>query len=329
MSEIKTSYKFKVTENLDLTKEWDKIFPLSDKVNHYKVTYINRYGITLAADLYIPKDAKGKLPALAVGSPYGAVKEQASGIYAMKMAERGYVTLAFDPSFCGESGGNVRLTSSADINTEDFCASIDYLICLDLVDPKKIGIIGICGFGALAISAATMDPRIKATVSITMGSFDDYTHEKRIAERKKLVTLRTKDSQSENYTNAPVLPNPCPEDAPDYIKDYCNFYNTKRGYHPRSINSGLGWNATTMLSYLSFSLFHYADEIENAVLLVHGDKAYSYYMSQKVMKLLKGDNKEFFTVKGATHCDLYDGGGDGKNFIPFDKIDEFFKKYLK
>ena len=322
-----SSYKMPVTEQLKLTNEWDKIFPLSDKVNHQKVTYVNRYGITLAADLYTPKEAKGKLPGIAVGSPYGAVKEQASGIYAMKMAERGYVTLAFDPSFCGESGGNVRLVSSPDINTEDFCASVDYLICLDNVDPEKIGIIGICGFGGLSISAAAMDPRIKATVSSTMGSFDDHTHEKRIAERKRLCEIRTKDVKNGKYENAPVLPNPCPDDAPDFMKDYFDFYCTKRGYHPRSTNSGLGWNATTSLSHITFPLFDFAEEIESAVLLVHGDKAYSYYASEKVMKLLKGDNKEFYTVEGATHCDLYDGGKN--NYIPFDKIDEFFKKYLK
>jgi hypothetical protein len=319
-------YNMKITEELDITQEWDKVFPKSDKVNHEKVCYVNRYGITLVADLYTPKDTEGKLPALAVGSPYGAVKEQAAGIYAMKMAEMGYVTLAFDPSFNGESGGNVRLASSPDINTEDFSASVDYLVCLDNVDSERIGIIGICGFGGLAISAAAMDPRIKATVSSTMGSFDDHTHESRIEERKRLANQRTIDVQNGTYANAPSLPKPCPDDAPDFIKDYCDFYHTERGYHPRSINSGLGWNATTMLSHITFSLFDYADEIENAVMLVHGSEAFSYYASEKVFRLLKGDNKEFLTVEGASHCDLYDGGDN--DYIPFDKIDEFFKKYL-
>lgn len=321
-----SSYKMSVPEKLKLTEEWDKVFPLSDKVYHKKVTYVNRYGITLAADLYTPKEIKGKLPGIAVGSPYGAVKEQAAGIYAMKMAELGYVALAFDPSFCGESGGNVRQVSSPDINTEDFCASVDFLVCLDFVDPEKIGIIGICGFGGLSISAAAMDPRIKATVSSTMGSFDDHTHESRIAERKKLSATRTKDVKDGKYSNMTVLPKPCPDDAPDFMKDYCDFYHTKRGYHPRSVNSGLGWNATTMISHITFSLFDYAEEIESAVLLIHGEKAFSKYASEKVIKLLKGDNKELFIVPGASHCDLYDGGG--KNLIPFDKIDEFFKKYL-
>ena len=317
----------KITENLNLTQDWDKIFPLSEKVNHKKVTFVNRYGITLAADLYTPKNISGKLPALAVGGPYGAVKEQASGLYAQTMAERGYIAMAFDPSFTGESGGNIRLVSSPDINTEDFCAAVDYLVCLENVDAEKIGIIGICGWGGLSISAAAMDPRIKATVSSTMGSFDDNTHEQRIAMRKKLAAQRTADVQSGTYANSPTLPKPCPNDAPDFIKDYCNFYHTKRGYHKNSVNSGLGWNSTSWLSHITFSLFDYAEEIESAVLLVHGNKAFSYYASEKVFKLLKGDNKEFYTVEGASHCDLYDGGG--KNAIPFDKIDDFFKKYLK
>lgn len=320
-------YKMKNTEELNLTKDWDKIFPLSENVNHKKVTFVNRYGITLAADLYIPKQFEGKLPAIAVSGPYGAVKEQASGLYAMTLAQRGYITMAFDPSFTGESGGNVRLVSSADINTEDFCAAVDYLVCLENVNPEKIGIIGICGFGGLSISAAAQDARIKATVSSTMGSFDDFTHEQRIEARKKLSLQRTADVKNGTYKNAKSLPEPCPEDAPDFIKQYCDFYHTKRGYHPRSVNSGLGWNSTSGLSHYTFSLFDYADEIENAVLLVHGDKAYSYYASQKIFKLLKGNNKELYTVKDATHCDLYDGGG--KNAIPFDKIDEFFKANLK
>ena len=320
-------YNMKTTEKLNLTSQWDKIFTLSDKVNHQKVTFVNRYGITLAADLYTPKNITGKLPAIAVSGPYGAVKEQASGLYAMTMAERGFITLAFDPSFTGESGGNVRLVSSPDINTEDFCAAVDYLSCLDNVDAGKIGIIGICGFGGIAISAAAQDARIKATVSSTMGSFDDFTHEQRIETRKKLTAQRTQDARQGTYANAKSLPQPCPDDAPEFIKQYCDFYHTKRGYHKNSVNSGLGWDATSMLSHLTFSLFDYADEIENAVLLVHGDKAYSYYASEKVFKLLKGDNKEFYTVKGATHCDLYDGGG--KNAIPFDKIADFFKTHLK
>lgn len=320
-------YNMPLTEQLTLTQEWDKIFPLSETVSHQKVCFVNRYGITLAADLYTPKNTQGKLPAIAVGGPYGAVKEQAAGLYAHEMAQRGYVAMAFDPSFTGESGGNVRLVSSPDINTEDFCAAVDFLVCQDNVDADKIGIIGICGWGGISISAAAMDPRIKATISSTMGSFDDFSHEERIAARKNLAAQRTLDAQNGNYANSPTLPKPCPEDAADFIKDYCNFYHTERGFHKNSVNSGLGWNSTSWLSHYTFSLFDYADEIENAVLLVHGDAAFSYYASEKVFKLLKGNNKEFYTVKGANHCDLYDGGN--KNAIPFDKMDAFLKANLK
>ena len=319
-------------EKLNLTSEWDKIFAKSAKVNHEKITFMNRYGITLAADLYTPKslakaDASGKLPALAVSGPYGAVKEQSSGIYAQTMAERGFITIAFDPSFTGESGGNVREVSSPDINTEDYSAAIDYLVSRSDVDENRIGIIGICGWGGVSISAAIQDSRIKATVSSTMGSFDDFSHEERIAARKAVNENRTKIARGEKLPNAKTVPNPCPADAPDFIKDYYDFYCTPRGYHKNSVNSGLGWTATGALSYNTFPLFSYAEEIESAVLLVHGEKAYSRYASEAVYKLLKGDNKRLLIVPNATHTDLYDGGKG--NFIPWKEIETFFAEHLK
>ena len=303
-------------KTLNLTQEWDKIFPKSEKVNHEKVTFTNRYGITLAADLYTPKNASGKLAAIAVSGPYGAVKEQSSGIYAQTLAERGFITLAFDPSFTGESGGEVREVSSPDINTEDYSAAIDYLVSRPDVDEERIG-----------IAAAAQDTRIKATVSSTMGSFDDFSHEERIAARKVINAQRTRVARGEQLPRIITVPNPCPADAPDFIRDYHDFYCTPRGFHPRSVNSGLGWQATGIYSYNSFSLFDYAEEIESAVLLVHGEKAYSRYASEKVMKLLKGDNKELLIIPGASHCDLYDGGKD--KVIPFDKIEAFFNENLK
>lgn len=241
------------------------------------------------------------------------------------MAERGFLTIAFDPSFTGESGGNVREVSSPDINTEDFSAAIDYLVSRGDVDEDKIGIIGICGWGGVSISAAIQDTRIKVTISSTMRSFDDFNSEQRYKARDEINQIRSRLAKGEVIENQKTVPNPCAADAPDFIKDYHDFYCTPRGYHPRSVNSGLGWRPTN-ISYITFPLFAYADEIKNAVLLIHGNKAYSYYASEKVFKLLKGDNKEFYTVEGATHCDLYDGGG--KNAIPFDKIEEFLKKNL-
>lgn len=319
-----TQYKMPLTENLTLTQDWDKVFPKSDKVDHAKVMFVNRYGITLAADLYAPKNIQGKLPAIAVASPYGAVKEQSGGLYAQTMAERGFVTLVFDPSFTGESGGAVRQVSSPDINTEDFSAAVDYLTALDIVDEDRIGVIGICGWGGLAISVAAYDPRIKATVSSTMGSFDDFSHEDRIAARKGIVAQRSQNVRTGSFERFITVPNPMPAESPDFMHEYHNYYCTERGFHPRSVNSGLGWNSTSWISHWSFSLFDYAEEIENPVLLVHGENAFSRYASEKVFGLLKGDNKELYIVPNATHVDLY----DDVNKIPFDKMEAFFKANL-
>lgn len=306
-------------------QNWDKIFKLSDKVTHEKVTFKNRYGITLVGDLYIPKTAIGKLAAIAVSGPYGAVKEQSSGIYAQTLAERGFITLAFDPSFTGESGGEVREVSSPDINTEDYSAAVDYLISRKDVDEEKIGIVGICGWGGISISAAAQDTRIKATVSSTMGSFDDFDHEQRYKARQEINILRSRIAHGEKFPNQKTVPNPCPADAPDFVRDYYDFYCTQRGYHPRSVNSGLGWSASNGIGYYSFPLFAYAEEIKNPVLLVHGEKAYSRYASEKVFKLLKGNNKELLIIPNASHTDLY----DQMDKIPFDKIETFFKSNLK
>lgn len=310
---------------LDLTQEWDKTFPESEKVNHSKVTFTNRYGITLAADVYIPKSASGKLPALIVCGPYGAVKEQCSGLYAQTMAERGFLTMAFDPSYCGESGGEPRFVSSPDINTEDYSAAVDCLILRDDVDAERIGIIGICGWGGLAISAAVMDTRIKATVSSTMGAFDTFTPEERCEARRALNEQRTADAKSGNRTMAGGVPAILPDDAPQFMKDYHAYYKTPRGYHPRSLNSNEGWQTITSLPFLTFPLMAYADEIKSAVLVVHGDKAYSLGASLDAFKRLKGDNKELMIIPGATHVDLY----DRMDVIPFDRFEEFFRVYLK
>lgn len=311
-------------KTLNLTQEWDKTFPKSEKVNHSKVTFRNRYGITLAADVYIPKNTSDKLPAIIVCGPYGAVKEQCSGLYAQTMAERGFLTMAFDPSYCGESGGEPRYVSSPDINTEDYSAAVDYLILRDDVDAERIGIIGICGWGGLAISAAVMDTRIKATISSTMGAFDTFTSEERYEARRALNEQRTADTKSRNRTMAGGVPAQLPDDAPQFMKDYHAYYKTSRGYHPRSLNSNDGWRIITNLPFLTFPLMAYADEIKNAVLVVHGDKAYSLGASQDAFKQLKGDNKELMIISGATHVDLY----DRTDVIPFDKFEEFFKKYL-
>lgn len=322
-------------ETLNLTTEWDKTFPKSEQVNHSKVTFQNRFGITLAADLYIPKNAEGKLAALAVSGPFGAVKEQSSGLYAQAMAERGFLTIAFDPSYCGESGGQPRYVASPDINTEDFSAAVDYLATRADVDPEKIGIIGICGWGGLAINAAASDPRIKGTVAVTMydinrvtakGYFDQSDmEESRYALRKALSEQRSTDARNGSYERAGGVVDPLPEDAPQFVKDYHAYYKTPRGYHKRSLNSNKGWNKTSSLPFLNAALLTYAGEIRNAVLIIHGEKAHSRYLGEDAFKLLEGDNKQLMIIPGATHVDLYD------NFekIPFDKMEEFFHTYLK
>ena len=321
-------------EQLTLTQEWDKTFPQSDKVKHSKITFHNRYGITLAADLYIPKNAEGKLPAIAISGPFGAVKEQSSGLYAQALAERGFLTIAFDPSFTGESGGQPRSVASPDINTEDFSAAVDYLSTRNDVDAECIGILGICGFGGFAINAAAMDTRIKATVASTMydisrnsanGYFDANDNaDARYEMRRQMNAQRTEDYRNGTYKRTVMNPEPA-DDAPQFLKDYYGYYKTQRGYHPRSINSGLGWNVTSSLSFVNMPILSYADEIRSAVLLVHGEKAHSRYFSEDAFKKLKGDNKELLIVPGAVHTDLYDNMGK----IPFEKIEQFFREYLK
>ena len=322
-------------EKLNLTQEWDKTFPQSDKVNHSKITFHNRYGITLAADLYMPKNATGKLPAIAVSGPFGAVKEQASGLYAQELAKRGFLTIAFDPSFTGESGGQPRYVASPDINTEDFSAAVDYLSTRDDVNPEQIGILGICGWGGLAINAAAIDTRIKATVAATMydisrctanGYFDAADNaDARYGMRQTLNAQRTEDYRNGTYALAGGVVDPLPADAPQFVKDYHAYYKTERGYHKRSLNSNGGWNKTSNLAFLNAPILAYSDEIRSAVLVVHGEKAHSRYMGEDAFKKLKGDNKELLIVPGASHTDLYD------NFdkIPFDKIEAFYRENLK
>lgn len=322
-------------EQLNLTTDWDKVFPKSDKVDHSKVTFHNRYGITLAADLYIPKGASGRLPAIAVCGPFGAVKEQSSGLYAQTMAEFGFLTLAFDPSFTGESGGQPRYVASPDINTEDFCAAVDFLSVQDNVDPERIGIIGICGWGGMAINAAAMDTRIKATVASTMydmtrvnanGYFDsENTAEARYEKKKAMNAQRTEDYRSGSYALAGGVVDPLPEDAPQFVKDYYAYYKTPRGYHPRSLNSNGGWNITSSLSFMNMPLLQYSQEIRSAVLLVHGEKAHSCYFSRDAFRKLTGDNKELLIIPGASHVDLY----DRMDVIPFEKLKRFFEEYLR
>ena len=322
-------------KTLELTREWDKTFPQSDKVEHSKVTFTNRYGITLAADMYMPKNAEGRLPAIAVSGPFGAVKEQASGLYAQTLAERGFLTIAFDPSYTGESAGEPRYVASPDINTEDFCAAVDFLSTCDKADPERIGILGICGWGGMAVNAASIDTRIKATVAATMydmsrvtanGYFDaadtaDARHDLRI----KLNAQRTEDYRNGTYALAGGVVDPLPEDAPQFVKDYHAYYKTSRGYHSRSLNSNSGWNVTSSLSFLNMPIMAYAGEIRSAVLLIHGEKAHSRYFSEDTFKKLTGDNKELLIIPGASHVDLYD------NFdkIPFDKIVTFYMEHLK
>ena len=322
-------------EQLNLTTDWDKVFPRSDKVDHSKVTFHNRYGITLAADLYIPKGASGRLPAIAVCGPFGAVKEQSSGLYAQTMAEFGFLTLAFDPSFTGESGGQPRYVASPDINTEDFCAAVDFLSVQDNVNPERIGIIGICGWGGMAINAAAMDTRIKATVASTMydmtrvnanGYFDsENTAEARYEKKKAMNAQRTEDYRSGSYALAGGVVDPLPEDAPQFVKDYYAYYKTPRGYHPRSLNSNGGWNITSSLSFMNMPLLQYSQEIRSAVLLVHGEKAHSCYFSRDAFQKLTGDNKELLIIPGASHVDLY----DRMDVIPFEKLKRFFEEYLR
>ena len=327
--------KEKNMEKLELVKEWDKVFPQSNKVIHEKVTFRNRYGIMLAADMYIPKNAGGKLAAIAVSGPFGAVKEQSSGLYAQTLAERGFLTIAFDPSYTGESGGQPRYVASPDINTEDFCAAVDFLSTLDDVDPERIGILGICGWGGMALNAAAMDTRIKATVTSTMydmsrvnanGYFDAMDADQRYELRRQLNAQRTLDAKNGTYELAGGVVDPLPDDAPQFVKDYYAYYKTPRGYHKRSLNSNNGWNKTSSLSFINMPLLAYSDEIRNAVLIIHGEKAHSRYFSEDAFKKLKGDNKELLIIPGASHVDLYDNQA---NVIPFDKIESFFREYLK
>ena len=321
-------------EKLDLVEEWDKIFQKSEKVNHRKITFHNRYGITLAADLYEPKNYTGKLAAIAVCGPFGAVKEQASGLYAMNMAERGFLTIAFDPSYTGESGGMPRYVASPDINTEDFSAAVDFLSVQDNVDPERIGIIGICGWGGMALNVAAIDTRIKATVTSTMydmsrvnakGYFDSVDENARYEMKKSLNAQRIEDYKAGEYKRAGGVVDPLPEDAPFYVKDYYDYYKTNRGYHKRSLNSNDGWNVTSSLSFINMPILQYSNEIRNAVLMIHGEKAHSCYFSKDAFKNLKGDNKELMIIPNAVHTDLY----DKVDIIPFDKIEEFFRRNLK
>lgn len=324
-----------LNEKLTLTDEWDKTFPKSDKVNHRKVTFHNRYGITLAADLYEPKNASDKLSAVAVCGPFGAVKEQSSGLYAQELAERGFLTIAFDPSFTGESGGQPRYVASPDINTEDFSAAVDFLSTLDSVDPERIGILGICGWGGMSINAAAMDTRIKATVASTMydmtrvsakGYFDEAdSADARYEMKKALNAQRTEDYKNGEYKLGGGVVDPLPDNAPFFVKDYYDYYKTERGYHKRSLNSNGGWNMTSSLSFINMPILAYSDEIRSAVLVIHGEKAHSCYFSKDAFAKLKGDNKELMIIPDAVHTDLY----DRKDIIPFDKIESFYKEYLK
>ena len=322
-------------EKLSLTQEWDKVFPQSNLINHKKITFYNRYGITLAADMYIPKNTSGKLPALAISGPFGAVKEQSSGLYAQKMAEYGFLTIAFDPSFTGESGGSPRYVASPDINTEDFCAAVDFLSVQENIDTDRIGIIGICGWGGMAINAAAQDTRIKATAAMTMydmtrvnanGYFDrENTPEARFAKKLAMNTQRTEDYKNGSYALAGGVIDPLPDDAPQFVKDYYAYYKTERGYHPRSLNSNNGWNVTSPLSFMNMPILQYASEIRSAVLLVHGEKAHSRYFSEGAYEKMTGDNKELLIIPGASHIDLY----DNLEVIPFEKLNSFFNMHLK
>lgn len=321
-------------QKLTLTDKWDKTFPQDARVRHEKVTFHNRYGITLAADLYAPKGETGPFAAIAVCGPFGAVKEQSSGLYAQEMAIRGFLTIAFDPSFTGESGGEPRNVASPDINTEDFQAAVDYLSTRPDVDPERIGIIGICGWGGMALNAAAIDTRIKATAAMTMydmtrvtakGYFDsEDSEEARHAKRVAMNAQRTEDYKNGTYARAGGVVDPLPEDAPDFVRDYYAYYKTPRGYHERSLNSNEGWNVTSALSFLNMPILQYSDEIRSAVLVVHGEKAHSCYFSRDAFAKLRGENKELMIIPGAVHTDLY----DQKDIIPFDKLESFFRQYL-
>jgi len=322
-------------KELNLVSEWDKTFKKSDKVNHKKITFHNRYGITLVADMYVPKYAEGKLPAIAICGPFGAVKEQASGLYGQTMAERGFLTIAFDPSFTGESTGMPRYMASPDINSEDFQAAVDFLSVQDNVDHEKIGIIGICGWGGMALNAAALDTRIKATITSTMydmsrvnanGYFDNEDNEEaRYQNKKVLNNQRTIDYQNQSYQRAGGVVDPLPEDAPFYVKDYHDYYKTARGYHPRSLNSNEGWNKIGCMSFINQPILAYSHEIRSAVLMIHGQNAHSCYFSKDAFQRLTGNNKELMLIPNAVHTDLY----DNLEVIPFDKMSEFFKTYLK
>ena len=321
-------------ENLNLTQEWDKTFPQSDKVDHKKITFHNRYGITLAADLYVPKNVTGKLPAIAISGPFGAVKEQASGLYAQTLAERGFLTIAFDPSYTGESSGQPRYVASPDINTEDFSAAVDYLSTRDDVDAERIGILGICGWGGMALNAAAIDTCIKATVTATMydmsrvnanGYFDSINADARHELRRQLNAQRTEDYRNGTFALGGGVVDPLPADAPQFVKDYHAYYKTPRGYHKRSLNSNHGWNKTSPLSFINMPILSYSDEIRSAVLMLHGEKAHSRYFSEDAFKKLQGDNKELLIIPGANHVDLY----DNIEVIPFGKIERFFNENLR
>lgn len=329
------------TEELKLCSQWDKTFPKSDKVDHSKVTFINRYGITLAADMYVPKNAEGKLPAIAVSGPFGAVKEQCSGLYAQEMAERGFLTIAFDPSFTGESGGEPRYMASPDINTEDFMAAVDFLSLNENVDADRISIIGICGWGGMAINAAALDTRIKATVASTMydmtrvnanGYFDsEDSEEARYEKKAALCAQRLDDLKNGGYKLGGGVIDPLPDDAPYFVKDYYDYYKTPRGYHPRSLNSNGGWNVIGCESFINQPILMYSNEIRSAVMVMHGDRAHSFYFGKDAYNnMVNGskytDNKELLVIEGASHTDLYDGGEN--NAIPFDKIEAFIKKNI-
>ena len=319
---------------LNLCKNWDKVFPESEKVEHEKITFHNRYGITLAADLYKPVNAEGKLPAIAISGPFGAVKEQSSGLYAQKLAENGFLTIAFDPSFTGESGGEPRYMASPDINTEDFQSAVDFLVTNDDVDPDRVGILGICGWGGMALNAASIDTRIKATVTSTMynmtrinakGYFDEADNpDARYEMKVALNNQRTEDYKNGEYAMAGGVADPLPDDAPFFVKDYYDYYKTERGYHKRSLNSNDGWTAVGTMSFISQPIIAYSDEIRSAVLIIHGEKAHSCYFSKDEFEKLTGDNKELLIIPDAVHTDLY----DDLNIIPFDKIIEFYNKYL-
>ena len=328
------------TEELKLTQEWDKTFLRSDKADHCKVTFVNHFGITLAADMYIPKNANGKLPAIAVSGPFGACKEQSSGLYAQTMAERGFLTIAFDPSFTGESGGFPRDMHSPDIDVEDYQAAVDFLSASERVDPERIGVIGICGWGGMALQTACLDTRIKATVTSTMydmsrvagnGYFDSSDNEEaRFEMRVAINSRRTADYKAGEYAHAGGVVDPLPEDAPYFVKDYHAYYKTPRGYHPRSLNSNRGWNVTAGTSLMNTRLFAYSNEIRSAVLMIHGETAHSCYMSKDAYNdMVKNSrytsNKELMIIPGASHTDLY----DQMDIIPFDKIESFMKEYLK